>query len=274
MNSIKIIKASEMDATAPTHNFVIIGESGSGKSHSLMTFPKGWKVLVLDMFGNKETYAGDPDIEVIPFSDLDPSSPTAWPSILSVKKDLVSMLEQKTFKWNVLVVDTVTGLTRFAENFIVGTNPTGRGIGGAAAQQHYRGISHICGQFFTSFLGFPIVNVLICHVSPPYDEGQVANKALITGTVWRNSLYSYVHECYRSFGQSYKEEIVSGDGKKRVEERTQYVWQTQVDREWPMLKSVLSRGGKFFGKFVEPNFSKIFARRGLIGEDLIKEPIL
>ncbi len=53
--TINIEKASEMDSKAVTYNFVLIGESGSGKSHALMTFPKDWKILVLDMFGNKET---------------------------------------------------------------------------------------------------------------------------------------------------------------------------------------------------------------------------
>jgi hypothetical protein len=265
---MKIQKASEMKPLSENYNFVIIGESGSGKSHSLMTFPKGWKVLVLDMFGNKETYAGDEDIEVISFADLNPEAATAWPEIQGVKRELLSMLEEGKFRWKVLVVDTVTGLTRYIENYILMTNPEKRGIGGSCAKQHYRGISHVVGQFITSFLGFPISNVLVCHATNVYGEDEVAHKALITGATWRNSIYTYVHEVYHSYGHSYKEDDEKGESK------TQYIWQTQPDIYWPMLKSILSRGGKYFGKTVEPNFSKLFFKRGVIEEDLIKEPKL
>jgi hypothetical protein len=260
---MKIQKASEMDSQPSAYNFVLIGYSGSGKSHALMTFPKNWQVLVLDMFGNKETYAGDPNIEVISFSDLNPEAATAWPQIQQVKRELIEMIKQDKFQWNAIVIDTMTGLTRFIENYVLMTNPESRGIGGSAARQHYRGISHVVGQFITGFLGFPITNVIVCHVSPPYEEGQVANKALIVGTTWRNAIYTYVHEVYHSFAQALPEE-----------EGTQYVWQTQPSLEWPMLKSVLSRGGTKFGKYVEPNFSKLLYRRGLIEEDQIKEPKL
>ena len=262
---MKILKATEIDALLPAYNTVLIGESGSGKSHSLMTFPKGWPVLVLDMFGNKETYSGDPDIEVISFTDLDPTAATAWPEVQHVKRELVAALGKGGFKWKVLVIDTMTGLTRFIENFVLMTNPEGRGIGGSAYKPHYRGISHLLGQFITGFLGYPITNVIVCHVSPPWGENEVANKALIVGTTWRNSIYSYVHEVYHSFGRPFEDEAKAN--------QTQYIWQTQVDARWPMLKSILARGGTVFGKYVEPNFSKLLCRRGLIPEELVKEPL-
>lgn len=264
---MQIQKASEMDTSKIKYNFVIVGESGSGKSHSLMTFPKGWKVLVLDMFGNKETYAGDPDIEVISFSDLNPDASTAWPEIQSVKRELVKMLDSNKFRWDVIVTDTATGLTRFIENFILTTNPDGRGIGGAPAQHHYRGMANLTGKFITSFLAYPVINVINCHVSPPDQEGQIAHKAMLTGKVWRNSIYSYVHEVYNSRTHQYKDPATKEEG-------TQWAWQTQGDMRWPMLKSVLSRGGKYFGKMVEQNYSKLFYKRGLITKDLVKEPEL
>jgi hypothetical protein len=264
---MKIQKASDMNPLAENYNFVVMGPSGTGKSHCIMTFPKGWKILVLDMFGNKQTYAGDEDIEVISFSDLNPEAASAWPEIQGVKRELLSMLTEGNFKWQVLVVDTVTGLTRFIENYILMTNPKGRGIGGACGKSHYRGISHVTGQFITSFLGFPVSNVLICHTKDKWGDDEVAQEALITGATWRNSVFSYVHEVYRAYGRSYKE-------KEDSESKTQYIWQTQPDIYWPMLKSILSRGGKYFGKTVEPNFSKLFFKRGVIEKDLIKEPIL
>lgn len=263
--TIQTVKASDIDQQKTSYNFVIVGESGSGKTHSIMTFPNDWKVLVLDMFGNKETYAGDSNIEVISFSDLDPGAASAWPKVQEVKRQLLSMLNAGTFPWDALVVDTITGLTRFIENYTLMTMPEGKGVGGSPAMHHYRGMSHMTGQFITSFLAYPVVNVLICHVNPPESEGQIAHKALLVGKTWRNSIYSYVHEVYHAYAHNYK------DGDK---ENTQWVWQTQPDLPWPMLKSVLARGGKYFGKLTEQNFSKLLLKRGLISKDQVKEPVL
>ena len=135
--------------------FMDIGSPGSGKTTSLTTFPLSWNVLVLDMFGNKESLEGCPNVEVASYSDLDPTSPHSWIQLEKDRKDLVSMLERDTFKWNVLAIDTITGLVRFCENYLLVVHPESRGIGVTVdTQLRPRVISTVLPEAFCLFFPF------------------------------------------------------------------------------------------------------------------------
>lgn len=252
---MEIIKAKDMIGKAMHPKFFIIGHPGSGKTFALTTFPPEWKVLVLDMFGNKESLEGAENVEIISYSELDPSSAEAWMKIQQDKTRLVDMLSSGDFKWDVLALDTASGLIRFNENFILKAHPEKTGIGGAPAKHHYRGASHMIGQYITSFLGFPITVVVNCHALPDEDTG--INTALMSGKRWRNTIYGYVGEVYRAFGDAIPAE-------SEEDESTQYLWQTQQDFHWPMLKSTLNQKMEVFGKYIKPDYGKLLERRGIV----------
>lgn len=258
---MEIISAKDMIRKGEYHpKFFIMGDSGGGKTTALRTMPSEWRVLVLDCFGNKESLEGADNIDIVSYSEYDPKDPRVWMEIDSDKRQLVRQLEGGTFPYDALVIDTVTGFIRFCEMHVLHTNPDGKGIGGAAAMHHYRGISHMMGEFLVSFLSFPITVVINAHVEFAQDEDLKVFRyqPVMTGKKWRNTIYAYLGEVYRAFGEP------SDQTDKHGNPTTDFFWQTQPDPQWPMLKSVMNTGQQYWGKYIEPNYEAILKRRGVI----------
>lgn len=252
---MKIEKAENMITTSYLPKFLIIGESGGGKTTALRTFPPSWRVLVLDIFGNKESLEGAPNVDVATYSDLDPKVPTSWALLEKDRREIIKAIQGGKFPYKVIVVDTLTGLIRMAENYILATNPDHKGIAGAPGELHYRGLAHVAAEFIQSIISLPLITVINCHVEF-YEgrEGEVSRYQIImSGKRMRSTIYSYLGEVYRSFGTPKKD----GNG-------TSFKWQTQPDSSWPMLKSVLNQGQKYFGKFIKPNYEELLKARGMI----------
>jgi len=255
------IKASEMTETGQMHpKFMVIGTSGGGKTTALTTFPKDWRVLVLDMFGNKESLEGCENVEILSYSDPDPKDPTAFQELIRDWLEIISMLSEDKFPYQVLALDTMTGLLRFIEMHILRMNPDNKGIGGAASQPHYRGLAHMSAEFIQGLIAFPTCIVINAHSELIRNEqtGSLQYQAIISGARMRNTIYSYVGEVYRAFGEPGEELDKEGNPT------TEFFWQTQPDREWTMLKSVLNKKQKVFGKYLEPNYEALLKRRGLV----------
>ena len=254
---VETIKAAKMTENPQlyTPNFLLIGESGAGKTHSLRTFPPDWKVLVVDLFGNKETLAGASNVEIVSYSDIEVSDSMSWPLVKKESKEIREACLNKEYQ--VVALDTVTGLTRFNEFFVLRAHPDKLGVGGSPAQHHYRGMSHMVGEFIMDFINTPCYTVVICHAEMNEDDGMLTYRAIMTGKRWRNTIYSYLGQVYRAFAEI--------DPEAGGEETTQYIWQTQPDRRWPMLKDVMnSPTGYHWGKFVRPNFHELLYRRGVV----------
>ena len=241
---------------------MIVGESGGGKTTALATFPPSWKVLDLDFFGNKESLEGCPNVEIISYSDWDPSDPQAVIDMQKDKDEILELLANDEFPYQVICIDTVTGILRFMENHILYMHPDKKGIGGAPAQHHYRGLAHMSANFIMSFVGLPLTVVINTHAELQKDDysGMFRYQAIISGARLRNTIYSYVGEVYRAFGEP-SEKVDEETG----EPTTDYFWQTQPDSQWPMLKSVMNqKGANLWGKYVEPNYETLLKKRGLV----------
>ena len=254
---MEVIKAETMIQEGSYHpKFLIIGEGGGGKTSALTTFPPSLKVLVLDFFGNKESLEGAKNVEILSYSSLDPRKASAYLQLEKDKRQILSELNAGKFSYDVLCLDTITGLIRFIMEFVIKTNPDGRGVAGAPAMHHHMGASHLTGEYLTSFLGFPITVVLNAHAELVRDEtaGTIQYQPIMSGARWRNTLSTYVGEVYRAFGVS----------DEKDSSKTKFLWQTQPDRRWPMLKSVLNKKSSLFGKFIDPNYEKLFELRGMI----------
>ena len=255
------IKASEMAKLGQMHpKFMIIGTSGGGKTTALTTFPKDWRVLVLDMFGNKESLEGCKNIEILSYSDPDPKDPTAYMELRNDWLEIVNQLNEEKFPYQVLALDTITGLIRFCEMHILRTNPAQVGIAGSPSEFHYRGLSHAVGEFIMGFIAFPITIVLNAHAELLRNDatGTFQYRAIMSGARWRSTIYAYTGEVYRAFGEP--SENLDSEGNVT----TEFFWQTQPDREWVMLKSVLNKKQEVFGKYLEPDYEALLKRRGLV----------
>lgn len=261
-HSLPVMSAAEMIAKKKFRpKFLLIGESGGGKTTSITTFPSHLKVLHLDFFGNPESLEGAPNVEIIRYGEWDPKDPVAYTTLMSHKQDIVRMLDKGTFPWDVLSLDTLTGLTRFIELYVIATNPQHLNIGGSPGEFHYRGIAHLSAEFIMSFLSYPVVTVMTAHTDyyPAQDSGVSRYFAALVGKKARNTIYSYFGEVYQAFAQPNAEEGTDKFGQAKM----QYRWQTAPDTYWPMLKSVMNTRGAYWGRFVEPNFAKLFEKRGV-----------
>lgn len=254
---LEIIKANDMISGGNYHpKFMLIGDSGGGKTRALTTFPPSWKVLVIDFFGNKESLEGAPNVDVLSYSEMEVKSIETWPLILKEQRELVNMLDRGKFEWDVLCLDTITGLIRFAEFFLLKQHPESLGVGGSPAQHHYRGLSHVVGEFILSFLGYPVTVVINAHSEMNEDDNKLTYRAIMAGKKWRNTIYSYLGEVYHAFGEPDPEE----------EDKNAYFWETMPSARWPMLKSVMNQNGNYWGRLVKPNFHELLYRRNVVDE--------
>lgn len=256
-----LIKADEMLSIGEFRpKFFIMGSSGAGKTTALRSLPSEWKILVLDLFGNKESLEGCPNIEILSYSMLNPKDAFSFIQISKDKDEITELMTGSNPPWDAICLDTVTGLLRFIEVYILATFPEKKGIGGAPAEHHYRGLSHVSGEFLMSFIGLPCATIINAHSEPLETSGGgvIGYQAIMSGKRWRNTIYSYVGEVYRAFGEPGEELDAHGDPK------TEYFWQTQPDDMWPHLKSVMNQMGKYWGKYVDPNYNNLLRRRGVI----------
>ena len=129
------------------------------------------------------------------------------------------------------------------------------------AEHHYRGISHVLGEYLIGLLTLPCITVLNAHVQADKVEklGTMVNHPYMVGGKWRATIGGYVHEVYRAFVEM---EEVERKGNKEIE--AVYYWQTIQDTEWPFLISVMNRKGGYWGNYVEPNYEGLLKRRGFL----------
>ena len=255
-DALGIKKASDMMVTGNyIPKFMLVGPSGSGKTTALTTFPPEYKVLVLNFFGNPESLEGAENVDFITIQDLKPESGQGWLALEKVKRKLIAKLVAGDFPWDVLAIDTVTGLMKLAMNYTLMTNPKHTNIMGAPAQLHYLGYAHAAEQFIMGFLGFPIITVINAHAETFISEETKLqiNRAVMPGNVMRNTVYTYVGEVYRTLSHPH-----ATDPSK-----SEFKWQCQQDSQWPILKSVLNQKGKYWGKLLNPNFAELFKMRGI-----------
>jgi len=256
---MEIIKANKMVAGGVFRpKFMVIGPSGGGKTTALTTLPPEWKVINVDVFGNMESLEGASNIEIVSYTHLDLKDVQSYIRIMKDMDEISREIEKGT--WNCASLDTITGMMRFTEYYILGMHPEKKGIGGSPAKHHYRGIAHVVGEFLTKFISLPCAVILNAHADTVEDKGGglVQYQAMISGKRWRGSVYAYLGEVYRAFGEP------SADVDEGGEPKTEYFWQTQPDDLWPMLKSVMNQKQRYWGKYVEPNYAELFRRRGVI----------
>jgi hypothetical protein len=268
---MEIIQAEKMIENGSfTPRWLIVGESGSGKTTSLTTWPESQTGLVLDMWGNKESLEGASNLEIWSWSHMDPADPSTYVDLNQTKGKILNQLREGVFPHSVIMLDGMTGLGDVMLGYVLSLKKAGgesmqRGVGGAPQRAHYRGLSHIMGEFIKSFVAFPIPLVVICHVESyqPMDKsgnplGPEYWRALLWGKRTRNTIYTYFSDVYRSFSYPSDKET-----DKFKEPRQEYAWQTKPDMEWPMLKSVLNQRGEFWGRYVNPDFYGLLERRGI-----------
>lgn len=262
LHSLPVMSAAEMIQRKKFRpKFLVIGESGGGKTTALTTLPQHLKILHLDFFGNPESLEGAPNIEIIRYGEWDPRDPVAYTTLMSHRQDIVRMLDKKTFPWDVLSLDTLTGLTRFIELYVIATNPEHKMKHGAPGEYHYRGIAHLVSEFVMSFLSYPVATVMTAHTDYYQDQSSGISRyfAALVGKKARNTIYSYFGEVYRAFAEPDAEKGMDKFGQAKMA----YWWQTAPDTYWPMLKSVMNTRGQYWGRLVPPDFSALFEKRGV-----------
>jgi hypothetical protein len=239
--------------------FLIIGDSGSGKTTALKTWPG--KLFGFDFWGNKESYEGAPNIDFVTYSHFDPRDPATyvqWYRDMGETRDLIT---HKQFPYSALFIDTLTGIGDLMLNYCLSLDKASgdsmaKGPGGAPTEAHFRALGHIMHIFIEDLVSLRIPVILNCHSEPVSDKSSL-QRAVVWGKRSRSTIYTYFSEVYRSFGAP------TDKLDSRGEPLTEWFWQTQPEPDWPMLKSIMSTGGSLWGRFVDPNYSTLLERRGI-----------
>jgi hypothetical protein len=257
---MEIYKASSMkDDQLFLPRWLIIGDSGSGKTTALKTWPG--KLFGFDFWGNKESYEGAPNIDYVTYSHFDPRDPAVYVQYRRDFGEVRDLIVKGVFPYSAVFLDTLTGYGDILLNYTLNLDKASgesmaKGPGGAPTEAHFRAVSHLMHTFIEELVALPLPVILNCHSEPLSDKSSV-NRAVVWGKRSRSTIYTYFSEVYRSFG------VPTDKLDSRGEPITDWFWQTQPEVDWPMLKSILSDGGKLWGRFVDPNYSLLLERRGI-----------
>jgi len=266
---MEIIKAKSLiEDKYFTPRWMLIGDSGSGKTTSLTTWPKDQRMLVFDFWGNKESLVGADNIDIVSYSTLDPTSMQSYAKALADQNELVMELESGECPYSVVVYDTLTGLGDCMLYYTLSMPKAGGGMlatgpGGSPSEIHFRTLSHLMGTFIKRLIAYPIPLIVIAHLQPLTNKKGdfLGYEAVVWGKKTRATIFTYFSEVYRQFATpTDNEESVDKFGEQPQE----FFWQTKSDLDWPMLKSVINTRGEVFGRFIDPDFTSLLKRRGLI----------
>jgi len=195
----------------------IYGDSGTGKTYSISTFPA--PVYVFDFDRGIQTLAGlvGEDFEYDTYHDPDPRSPRAY---LNFRSKVASL--RKNCPYETVVLDSVTALGEKAiTNYV--RSSSGHLDTPMELQDHLK-VSDKLGQAFDELLGIPATVVVISHpkIIQVEETGELKFLVMQTGNKLPQRVPLYFDEVYRS------DKIT--DRQTREES---YVWQTRSDRKWP-----------------------------------------
>lgn len=228
---------SEARQHLPYH-WLLYGDSGSGKSTGIATWPKPMIVFAFDPFGKETPYLkkgtptglsqdslGTPFREVVSkkgellirleyFIDAEPELPIAYPRFLKRIRDFQSEYGQ----WATAVVDSITFMELAARKWHqYGLNPTAR-----EPRQWFSGSTDLLEEMLMIRFGSLPMNVCIAaHVDEDKDEamGTFVRNPKAPGRM-RKSLGAGYSELYRAYA-------VRGERGD-----LEYWWQTKPDKQY------------------------------------------
>jgi hypothetical protein len=227
----------------------LLGPTGSGKTQSSITLPKSKEkpLLLVDLDGRWETVREEVEagtVKVLSLFDPDPASPKAWDQIESLRKELWSLARKGEFPFSGIIEDGLSMMARLAMNSALLLDSK-RGLGGAAAKQHYIPQIHYLVTHINSMRTLPCHYIINGHFDMMQDEEDGKLKILpkITKSL-RTEFPSWFNEVYYCFRDEDKESNL------------RYYWTTAGVGRYDFFKSTLNNKQKYWDDPIMIDFSK------------------
>ncbi len=181
------MKTSDINIDLSNSSFLIIGDSGTGKTRLAGTFPKPY---FFDMDKGMASLRGM-DIEYDTFKDSSPKGTpmpdrgiypygTAWQKFMDKANEIGEQIDKGTCPFETLVVDSVTTLTQICMNYVLKQKNK---VGGPPEIQHYGMQMELLKTVFDQLTSWPLIKVVVSHVQRT--ENQVTEQEqmlpLVTG---------------------------------------------------------------------------------------------
>lgn len=214
---------------------LLMGQPGAGKTVAACSFP--YPILLLDFDGKADSaamyYKDDKErlenIDVVDLSaklDIDPMT-----EFIKLTRDITKQLQDGTFPYKTLIVDSITTFSALTLKHIVKTNPGIKRVqskqGFQPGMQDYGILRREFGRIIPGMLGLPLNVVMTAHIHIEKDEftGELHRRPLMDGS-FAEQLPVYFKEVYLSY----------------VTDKGEYMWQTQSDRKYNLRSQVPGLG--------------------------------
>jgi len=189
------IPATEIHSEFKKANILTVGPSGAGKSRLWATYPG--RVLNIDLDQRGDTFAGLPNVEVIPLGEADPKSPKAWTDLELARKEIWSQVRRNKFPYDLVTVSSLTTMNRAAMNWSLTLNPK-RGFGGGPTEAHYGPHGTAIAQFLMSMVGLPVSFGIEAHYNIIEDNEKAIFKYIpkVWGKMLRTEVPTFFSEVW------------------------------------------------------------------------------